>query len=112
MRIIKKKIRRGEIVDVDRLAGRPTPPGGIQVRALGTTDGHELTILVGTDREIETAWKRGEYFDGAVMSTTCDDCGQVIKGKPHFGKMNTEDDTKPFIPVWCHKCWKKEAHRG
>jgi hypothetical protein len=108
MKTVRKKINRGEIIDVDQVVGKPTPPGGIKVRALGTTDGYELKIIVGTDREIDAAWKRGEYFDAAIMSTTCDDCGQVIKGEIHFGETNTEDDTKPFIPVWCDRCWKKK----
>jgi hypothetical protein len=104
MKIIRKKMHRGEVVDVDRLVGKPTPPGGIKVSALGTTDGYTLKIAIGTDREIEAAEKAGEHFDATVQNATCDDCGKEIKGEAHFGPTNTEDETKPFIPQWCGRC--------
>ena len=107
MKIIKKKIRRGEVVDIDRLLEKHVRPGGVRTSALGTTDGYTLKIAVGTDREVEAAERKGEHFDAAVERSTCDDCGQEIKDEIHFGEMNTEDETKPFISTWCDRCWKK-----
>jgi len=108
MKIIRKKIRRGEVVDIDRLLEKHVRPGGVRTSALGTTD-HTIRIAVGTDREIEAAERKGGHFDATVESATCDDCGQEIKGEIHFGETNTEDETKPFIPQWCDRCWKKRG---
>jgi len=108
MKVIKKKIRRGEVVDIDRLLEKHVRPGEVRTSALGTTDGYTLKIAVGTDREIEAAEEAGEHFDATVESATCDDCGQEIKDEIHFGETNTEDPSKPFISTWCDRCWKKK----
>lgn len=111
-----------EVLETIRLGRRPIPtrviklkPGewravhrGVRVASLpGQKEVRITSVGPISDKELGALMAEGRHFDMATTYTTCDDCGKRVDGEIRFGKMNVEDDTKPFIAQWCDACAKK-----
>lgn len=107
-KVIKQKIKKGEMIDINALLKKNgIATGEIGVKALGTQN-HTIRILGPvTDREAERRRLAGEHYDMEILIATCDDCAKEIERDDdiHFSDI----DVKTGISQWCGKCWVKRG---